>query len=179
MALFWHSTPASRWSSKGELPYRTFAETAVPLHVVCAELVTGEAVVISSGDMAEAIIASTAIPGVFPPVERQGRYLVDVIVLPCGFACTLNTVSKRAIGRAIHAITLLGARELRRDYEHYSNSVVMRFAPPICPLSQSPYNYSNGADLIAKARNVTRAWIDGGGLDCGDFPNQLATHTHA
>jgi hypothetical protein len=55
----------------------------------------------------------------------------------------------------------------------------MRFAPPICPLSQSPYNYSNGADLIAKARNVTRAWIDGGGLDCGDFPDQLATHTHA
>jgi NTE family protein len=183
---------------KRELPYRTFAETAVPLHVVCAELVTGEAVVISSGDMAEAIIASTAIPGVFPPVEREGRYLVDgavaastpisvaaalaatqIIVLPCGFACALNTVSKRAIGRAIHAITLLGARELRRDYEHYSNSVVMRFAPPICPLSQSPYNYSNGADLIAKARNVTRAWIDGGGLDCGDFPNQLATHTHA
>jgi len=45
--------------------------------VVCAELVTGEAVVISSGNMAEAIIASTAIPGVFPPVEREGRYLVD------------------------------------------------------------------------------------------------------
>src|SRR5271163_1657723 len=62
---------------KRELPYRTFAETAVPLHVVCAELVTGEAVVISSGNMAEAIIASTAIPGVFPPVEREGRYLVD------------------------------------------------------------------------------------------------------
>lgn len=180
-----------------ELPYRTFAETAVPLHVVCAELVTGEAVVISSGNMAEAIIASTAIPGVFPPVEREGRYLVDgavaastpisvaaalgatrIIVLPCGFACALNTVSKRAIGRAIHAITLLGARELRRDYEHYSNSVVMRFAPPICPLSQSSYNYSNGAHLIAKARNVTRAWIDGGGLDCSDFPNQLAIHSH-
>ncbi len=182
---------------KRELPYRTFAETAVPLHVVCAELVTGEAVVISSGEVTEAIIASTAIPGVFPPVERDGRYLVDgavaactpitvaaalgvdrIIVLPCGFACALNTISKRAIGRAMHAITLLGARELRRDYEHYSNSVVMRFAPPICPLSQSCYDYSNGAYLIAQARNVTRAWIEDGGLDYGGFPNQLAIHSH-
>jgi predicted acylesterase/phospholipase RssA len=33
-----------------ELPYRTFGETAVPLHVVCADLVTGEEVVISQGD---------------------------------------------------------------------------------------------------------------------------------
>lgn len=54
----------------------------------------------------------------------------------------------------------------------------MRFAPPICLLGQSPYNYSNSADLIAKARNLTRAWIDGGGLDRGDFPNQLAMHSH-
>jgi predicted acylesterase/phospholipase RssA len=60
---------------KRELPYRAFAETAVPLHAVCAELVTGEAVVISSGNMAEAIIASTAIPGIFPPVECEGGIL--------------------------------------------------------------------------------------------------------
>jgi hypothetical protein len=55
----------------------------------------------------------------------------------------------------------------------------MRFASPICPLTQSPYNYSNGAHLIAQARNVARAWIDGGGLEFGDFPNQLAMHSHA
>ncbi len=181
-----------------ELPYRLFAETAVPLHLVCAELVTGKEVVISEGDVAQAVIASTAIPGVFPPVQREGRHLVDgavasctpisvaaalgatqVIVLPCGFACAHNTISKRALGRAMHAITLLGARELRRDYEHYSSSLVMRIAPPICPLSQSSYDYSNGAHLIARARASTRAWIDGGGLNCGDFPDQLSIHSHA
>jgi NTE family protein len=175
-----------------------FAETAVPLHLVCADLVTGDEVVISEGDVAHAVIASTAIPGLFPPVQHHGRYLVDgavaacapisvaaslgatrVIVLPCGFACALNAVSKRAFGRAMHAITLLGARELRRDHQHYSSLLDMRIAPPICPLSQSSYDYSNGANLIARARASTRAWIDGGGLTRGDFPNQMLIHSHA
>src|SRR5271169_4185447 len=41
-----------------ELPYKMFAETTVPLHLVCAELVTGDEVVISEGDVAHAVIAS-------------------------------------------------------------------------------------------------------------------------
>ena len=180
-----------------ELGYRLFSETAIPLHVVCAELVTGKEVVISRGQVAEAVLASTAIPGVFPPVNHEGRTLVDgavagcspiaiaaslgatrLIVLPCGFACAHNVVSGRALGRAMHAITLLGAGQLRRDYEHYSESLIMRIAPPLCPLSQSSYDYSNGAALIAQARASTRVWIDGGGLDCGAFPDPLNIHSH-
>ena len=180
-----------------ELPYRTFAETAVPLHVVCADLVTGVEVVISDGDVDTAVLASTAVPGVFPPVSYRGRLLVDgavtsstpiavaaaqgatrIIVLPCGFACAQAAVPKWAVGRAMHAITLLGASQLRRDYQHYSASVVMRIAPPLCPLSQSSFDYSNGASLVARGRASTRAWIDGGGLDRGDFPDQLQPHTH-
>lgn len=181
-----------------ELPYEIFEETAIPLHMVCAELVTGDEVVISEGNVAEAVVASTAIPGVFPPVKYRGRVLVDgavaactpisvaaalgatrVIVLPCGFACAQNAVSNNALGRAMHAVTLLGARQLRRDFEHYSHSMAMRIAPPLCPLSQSSYDYSNGAGLISRARASTRSWIDGGGLDSGEFPTPLTIHSHA
>ncbi len=180
-----------------ELGDRHFTETAVPLHVVCTDLVTGEEVVISAGDVAAAVLASTAIPGVFPPVRYQGRDLIDgavaactpisvaaalgatrIFVLPCGFACALNRVPRHALGRAMHAITLLSARQLRHDFERYSSSLTMRIAPPLCPMSQSSYNYSNGAELIAQARASTRSWIDRGGLDCGDFPSQLTIHSH-
>jgi NTE family protein len=99
-------------------------------------------------------------------------------VLPCGFACAANAVSRRALGRAMHAITLLGARELRRDFEHYSTTLPMHIAPPICPLSQSSYDYSNGAELIARARDTTRTWIAGGGLTRCEFPHQLVAHSH-
>jgi NTE family protein len=180
-----------------ELPYAEFAETAVPLHLVCADLVTGDEVIISEGRVSEAVLASTAIPGVFPPVELMGRALIDgavscntpisvaasqgatrIIVLPCGFACAQKTVSRWALGRAMHAITLLGANQLRRDFEQYSKTCVVRIAPPLCPMSQSSMNYSNAAELIARGLESTRAWIAEGGLDRGDFPRQLTMHTH-
>jgi NTE family protein len=49
---------------------RTFA-------AVACELATGAAVVLAEGSVAEAVLASAAIPGVFPPVDRDGTLLVD------------------------------------------------------------------------------------------------------
>jgi NTE family protein len=180
-----------------ELPYRIFSESSIPLHLVCTDLITGEEVVISEGDVIEAVIASTAIPGVFPSVLYHGRHLVDgavsastpisvavrlgatrVIVLPCGFACATNTIPKHPWGRAMHAITLMGARQLLRDFEHFSQSIIVSIAPPVCPLDQSSYDYSNGAKLIARARESTRQWLDKDGLACHDFPAQLTIHSH-
>jgi NTE family protein len=181
-----------------ELGNRSFADAAVPLHIICAELVTGADVILCEGDIAEAIIASTAIPGVFPAAHHAGRFLVDgavaestpiavaaglgatrVIVLPCGFACAQKKLSRGAVGRAMHAIALLGARQLKNDFDRYASSIAMRIAPPLCPMSQSSYDYSNAAELIARARVSTRAWLDGGGLDSGEFPAQLTAHSHS
>jgi NTE family protein len=55
----------------------TFDDLAVPLRVVTTDAATGEALVISSGPLVPALLASAAIPGIFPPVERDGRFLYD------------------------------------------------------------------------------------------------------
>jgi NTE family protein len=52
-------------------------ETPVPLHVVATDLLSGRELRLSTGDAMEAVIASAAIPGVFPAVERNGRLLID------------------------------------------------------------------------------------------------------
>ncbi len=49
----------------------------IPFAAVATDLATGEAVVLRSGDVARAVRASSAIPGVFEPVELDGRILVD------------------------------------------------------------------------------------------------------
>ena len=59
------------------LPTQRFRKLEIPLKVVTAELSTGREVIIKSGDLLPALQASMAVPGVFPPVELDGRMLVD------------------------------------------------------------------------------------------------------
>lgn len=49
----------------------------IPVAVVAADLVTGDEVSITRGGVVDAVRASIAIPGVFPPVRSGGMVLVD------------------------------------------------------------------------------------------------------
>jgi hypothetical protein len=46
------------------------------------------------------------------------------------------------------------------------------------PQSQSSYDYSATAHVIARARQSTRRWIDDHGLERCEFPEQLSIHSH-
>jgi NTE family protein len=59
----------------------TFADTEVPLRVVTADLMTGEEIVFANGPLRPTLLASAALPGIFPPVELYGRRLVDGAVV--------------------------------------------------------------------------------------------------
>jgi NTE family protein len=52
-------------------------EAEIPLAMVATDISTGEKVVMTEGDLALAASASACFPGVFIPVERDGRLLVD------------------------------------------------------------------------------------------------------
>ncbi|MBE0484678.1 patatin-like phospholipase family protein [Marinobacter sp.] len=54
-----------------------FDQLPVPFRAVATDLETGEPVIIAGGNLAEAIRASMSIPGVYAPVQRDGRLLVD------------------------------------------------------------------------------------------------------
>ncbi|MGF1444813.1 MAG: patatin-like phospholipase family protein [Pikeienuella sp.] len=54
-----------------------FDELPIPFRAVATDIVTGEPVVLGTGDLATAIRASMSIPALFPPVEIDGRLLVD------------------------------------------------------------------------------------------------------
>ncbi len=55
----------------------TFADLQIPLAVVTTDLVNRKAVILDEGDVVTAVLATIAIPIVFPPVERDGMVLVD------------------------------------------------------------------------------------------------------
>ncbi len=59
---------------------RHFDELRIPFVAVSTDIVTGDAVIHDRGDLPIALRASMSIPGVFEPVESDGRLLVDGFV---------------------------------------------------------------------------------------------------
>jgi predicted acylesterase/phospholipase RssA len=56
---------------------RRFSDLALPLGVTAVDLDTAEELVFTSGELVPALMASMAVPGIFPPVRHEGRILVD------------------------------------------------------------------------------------------------------
>jgi len=55
----------------------TFSDLRKPLYVVATDLKSGRDVVFSRGELLPALMATSSIPGVFPPVTYRGYHLVD------------------------------------------------------------------------------------------------------
>jgi len=179
------------------LPCRALEATSVPVHVVATDFVSGAEVVISQGSAVDAVLASTAIPAVFPPVAQGGRALVDggianntpvttavrlgarrIIVLPTGFSCHADPVPRSAIGGALHALNLLIAHQLVSDVQRLRGEVSLHVIPPLCPLTRSAYDFSGTDELIERAAKSTRSWLKQGGHEDGAIPAELLSHTH-
>lgn len=62
---------------RAHVPTATFEELALPCRAVAADLATGEEVIIAEGDLVEGVRASVSVPGIFTPVRRNGRVLID------------------------------------------------------------------------------------------------------
>lgn len=56
---------------------RHFDQLPIPFRAIATDLETGEEVVMDSGDLVTAMRASMSAPGVFAPVQRGGRLLID------------------------------------------------------------------------------------------------------
>src|SRR5271165_7120448 len=55
----------------------SFDDLPIPFRCVATDMQSGEAIVLHDGPLAQAVRASMAIPGVFTPVEMNGRVLAD------------------------------------------------------------------------------------------------------
>lgn len=78
----------------------TFDDLKIPLAVVTLDIMTGETVVYTEGNLIPPLKASSAIPGVFPPVKYDNRLLVDAgptDVVPVWVARILGGLSVIAI----------------------------------------------------------------------------------
>ena len=125
-----------------------FEDAQIPLAVITTDLETGGEEVFTSGGIRAPLLASTAMPGVFPPVEINGRMYTDGGVannVPIGPAVTLGAKTlyvmdstshsnqKRPLTRPIdyllHAFTLARSQRLGLEQRIYSDKVRVVMLP--------------------------------------------------
>jgi NTE family protein len=154
-------------------------EAAISFHVIATDVLSGREVRLSRGDAVSAVLASAAIPGIFPSIEREGLDLVDggvadntpishavelgartVYVLPTGAPCALRRPPRGAIQMLVHALALLINERLARDIERYSGRVELTVLPPPCPQPVFPSDFEHADELIQQGYDLATEALD-------------------
>ena len=151
--------------------------TAIPVHVMTSDLFTGDPVVLSAGPVVPALLASTAIPAVFPPVAIGGRLLIDggvaadtptieaeslgaatIYVLPTYGTDPTARPGRSAMSVGVYAIgQLLGHSAITAIAATPHADVHVVPVPPTAGIS--PFDLSQSGRLMDEAGELTRAWL--------------------
>lgn len=166
------------------LAIRRVEQARIALHILSTDVLSGAERLISDGPIDTALLASTAIPVVFPSVRVGERCLIDggvssntpiasavrlgarrIVVLPTGMSCALREPPRNMAALALHVMSLLNMRQLDRDIELFANQARITVVPPLCPLAVSAFDFSQTAALIERAAGQTQDWLAAGGLE--------------
>lgn len=106
-----HANAQLRQQLRDWLPVHTFEELVVPFECVAASIEGAREQWFCSGDLIDAVLASCALPGVFPPVHISGEHFVDgglVNSIPLERAVQhgADTVWVLHVGRVEEALTV-------------------------------------------------------------------------
>ena len=125
----------------------------IPLTIVAADLRRGERVRIEEGDLFSAVVGSTALPGIFPPVERENALLTDYGVL-----CSIPvSTALRYQPRCVIAVDLTPEMPFRESFSS-GLEIVNRMEEIGCYLFKE--HISAYADVIVKPEVSGVDWSD-------------------
>lgn len=157
---------------------RTFAELALPFAAVTMDVATGRAHPISSGPLLPALLATAAVPGIYPRVDHEGRRLYDggvvanvpmrtaldmgarsLVVLDCTFPGQLPDTPA-----TFAEILLFTAFVTMRNQAVYEAPVVAQQVPVVYlpgPAARrvSPLDFSHTEELIEAAYEAARPFL--------------------
>lgn len=101
---------------KKHIGIKTFEDLPIPFAVIATDLVSGNLVTFSHGDLVEAVKASASIPTVFAPVKKNGMVLVDG-----GLMCRTPVAAAKDLGAEVTvAVDVLGKLP---DYTELENII--------------------------------------------------------
>ena len=158
-------------------------DAPIPIEVVATDLETGDPVVLKSGDTIRALLASSAIPGVFPTVEINGRTLIDGGVvantpiaqaeeLEPSIVYVLPTVPGNRLPPPANAILMMQrAMNIashpaeRRALQDAASRRTVRVMPvPQATAKLSIFDFKETQRLIKESYFLATSWLEGIGV---------------
>ena len=158
-------------------PAETFADLAVPLRVVAADLGSGEEVVLVTGPVAPALLASAALPGIFPPIDYHGQTLVDggvVNLVPISHALAgpverifvldvSDPITERPIRSpldvVVRAFAISRDQRFEMELQWVPKDIEVIVLPP--PVDEREFfDFSDGRRIIEEAYALTMGALD-------------------
>lgn len=121
---FVFSSAGLRRIINNDLEARSFEELRIPAYVAATNMASGEEAWFSSGGILEPLLASSAMPGVFPPVEINGVTYIDGGVannVPAAKAVELGARTVYVLN--VHAMSQ--HRPLNRPYDFMMHGLVL------------------------------------------------------
>ncbi len=159
------------------LPVADFADLDLPFGAVATDVVTGHAHLMTDGDIASALLASAAIPAVYPRVQRDGRELSDggltanvpvrqalamgaksIVVLDAGQACHRVAPPAHVAETIMQSAQILMRHQVVRDVRSVARRVCVVHIPPLC-VDVSPFDFSHRIELMAEGYAVARRFL--------------------
>jgi NTE family protein len=170
------STRLERWLA-GNLPVRSLEDTAIPVHVATTDRRSGELVILDHGPALPALMASTAVPGIFSAVTIDTRTLVDgglssdtpigvavaygatkIFVLPSHAPAGVPRGEQRAAALLTYAYRqVLGHWTV--DQAESDPTVDVEVLPVPSSAPSSPFDFSHTGQLIDSASRLTQQWL--------------------
>jgi NTE family protein len=141
--------------------------TDVPLHVVTTDFISGEEVLLTTGPALDALLASAAIPGVFPPIPWESRVLVDggivnntpishavalgadrIIVLPALGAAPLRSAPRGVLAAGVAAVSRALMYRLVDDLARYRHDAELVVLPAPAVGTIMPTDFGHAEELV-------------------------------
>lgn len=173
------SPNALRSLIESNLPVNNIDELRIKTAVVVTDAQVGKAKLLSRGSLSSALMASTAIPGVFPPVSIDGCVYVDggvaanvpvrqaiafgaksVIVLDANPASMPGTVPQSTLGAVLQASTIMLRNQRADAIDDLTGRYPVLHLPQSTPPSQSSFNFDNSTELIEAGYVATRDFLN-------------------
>jgi NTE family protein len=170
------SAPLAELLRARDLVAADLGETAVQAHVVATNLATGEPVVLSRGDTVSSLLASSAFPGIFPPVDRGSVRLIDggvsadipvlqaealgatvSYVLPAAVSDDRDVPLRGPLAMAYHALGQILEATARRDTIEAQGEV--HLLPAAASRATNPLDFGETRRLIDDGYRLAQRWL--------------------